>query len=144
MKASFSYQGVDVYYHVGKKRYIAFLRTHSPYARPAVSLRHTATLRDTEPLAGPYSVSYTSAVVWEFIFMMLILKIPIVYLCLVVYWAIKAEPEPPEHALLAAELPEPRRPVALAGRAGRPAAPAARTAPPTRRYARPGRRVLHA
>jgi hypothetical protein len=38
---------------------------------------------------------------WELIFMMLILKIPIVYLCLVVYWAIKAEPAPPEPALLA-------------------------------------------
>jgi hypothetical protein len=35
-------------------------------------------------------------VVWEFIFMMVILKIPIVYLCLVVYWAVKAEPEPPD------------------------------------------------
>jgi hypothetical protein len=50
--------------------------------------------------------------VWEFIFMMLILKIPIVYLCLVVYWAVKAEPKPPEPALLPAELdgPEPRSP----------------------------------
>jgi hypothetical protein len=42
---------------------------------------------------------------WELIFMMLILKIPIVYLCLVVYWAVKAEPRPPEPALLPA-LPE--------------------------------------
>ena len=41
--------------------------------------------------------------VWEFVFMMLILKIPIVYLCLVVYWAVKAEPKPPEPAQLAAE-----------------------------------------
>jgi hypothetical protein len=32
--------------------------------------------------------------VWELIFLMVILKIPIVYLCLVVYWAIKAEPKP--------------------------------------------------
>jgi hypothetical protein len=37
---------------------------------------------------------------WELIFMMLILKIPIVYLCLVVYWAVKSEPQPPEPALL--------------------------------------------
>jgi hypothetical protein len=37
---------------------------------------------------------------WELIFMMLILKIPIVYLCLVVYWAVRAEPKPPEPALL--------------------------------------------
>jgi hypothetical protein len=33
--------------------------------------------------------------VWEFVFLMFVLKIPIVYLCLVVYWAIKAEPRPP-------------------------------------------------
>jgi hypothetical protein len=50
--------------------------------------------------------------VWEFIFMMLVLKIPIVYLCLVVYWAIKAEPKPPEpaHLPVAVEGPEPREP----------------------------------
>jgi hypothetical protein len=34
----------------------------------------------------------------ELIFFMLILKIPIVYLCLVIWWAIKAEPEPEEGA----------------------------------------------
>jgi hypothetical protein len=45
--------------------------------------------------------------VWEFIFMMLILKIPIAYLCLVVWWAVKAEPKPPEPAVLPAELPRP-------------------------------------
>jgi hypothetical protein len=33
---------------------------------------------------------------WELIFMMLVLKIPLVYLCWVVWWAIKAEPEPGE------------------------------------------------
>jgi len=33
---------------------------------------------------------------WEFVFMMVVLKIPIVYLCLVVYWAVRAEPRPPE------------------------------------------------
>jgi hypothetical protein len=50
---------------------------------------------------------------WELIFMMLILKIPIVYLILVVYWAVKAEPEPPEPALLPVApepAPEPRAP----------------------------------
>jgi hypothetical protein len=41
--------------------------------------------------------------VWEFVFMMVILKIPIVYLGLVVYWAVKAEPKPPEPAQLRAE-----------------------------------------
>jgi hypothetical protein len=44
---------------------------------------------------------------WELIFMMLILKIPIVYLCLVVYWAVRSEPKPPEPALLPSS-PEPR------------------------------------
>ena len=50
--------------------------------------------------------------VWEFVFMMVILKIPIVYLGLVVYWAVKAEPDPPEPALLPASVrePEPRPP----------------------------------
>ncbi len=36
--------------------------------------------------------------VWEIVFMLLVLKIPIVYLCVVVWWAIKAEPSPPELA----------------------------------------------
>jgi hypothetical protein len=35
-----------------------------------------------------------SATAWEFLFMMLALKIPIVYLGVVVWYAIKAEPEP--------------------------------------------------
>ena len=34
--------------------------------------------------------------VWEIIFLLLILKIPMVYLCAVVWWAIRAEPAPPE------------------------------------------------
>jgi hypothetical protein len=35
-------------------------------------------------------------VYWELFFMLVILKIPVVYLCAVVWWAIRAEPEPPE------------------------------------------------
>ncbi|HEY0415549.1 MAG TPA: hypothetical protein VGC78_04115 [Gaiellaceae bacterium] len=35
-----------------------------------------------------------SAEAWEFLFMMLALKIPIVYLGFVVWYAIKAEPQP--------------------------------------------------
>ncbi|MFL5927508.1 MAG: hypothetical protein ACJ77E_11305 [Gaiellaceae bacterium] len=31
---------------------------------------------------------------WELIFMLLVLKIPMIYLGLVVWWAIRAEPEP--------------------------------------------------
>ena len=39
-------------------------------------------------------MAYTGPVVtWAMIFMLVILKIPIVYLCAVIWWAIKAEPE---------------------------------------------------
>lgn len=31
---------------------------------------------------------------WELVFMLVVLKIPVVYLCAVVWWAIKAEPRP--------------------------------------------------
>ena len=48
--------------------------------------------------------------VWELVFMMLVLKIPIVYLCLVVYWAVKAEPTPPEPARTRVAEPEPPEP----------------------------------
>ena len=44
---------------------------------------------------------------WEVIFLMGVLKLPIVYLCVVVYWAIRAEPKPFEPALLAVAPPEP-------------------------------------
>jgi hypothetical protein len=30
--------------------------------------------------------------VWEIVFMVLVLKIPLIYVCWVVWWAIKAEP----------------------------------------------------
>ena len=39
--------------------------------------------------------------VWEVVFLLVILKIPIVYLCCVVYWAIKAEPKPLDGAAVA-------------------------------------------
>lgn len=32
--------------------------------------------------------------VWEAVFLLVVLKIPIAYLCLVVWWAIRAEPRP--------------------------------------------------
>ena len=76
--------------------------------------------------------------VWEFIFMMLILKIPIAYLCLVVWWAVRAEPEPPEPALLPAELkPEPRPP--WQPRRSRSPRPGPHGAPGLARAARAGR-----
>lgn len=42
--------------------------------------------------------------VWEIVFLMLILKIPIVYLCTVIYLAIKAEPKPEAPAGVTAQL----------------------------------------
>jgi hypothetical protein len=42
---------------------------------------------------------------WELIFLMFLMKLPIVYLCGVVWWAIK-DPPPPEGAAKLAELPE--------------------------------------
>jgi hypothetical protein len=48
-------------------------------------------------------------IVWEVIFMLVILKIPIVYMCAVVWWAIKAEPRPLEGAARLASL-EPQPP----------------------------------
>jgi hypothetical protein len=38
----------------------------------------------------------------EIVFLMLVLKLPIIYLVAVVYWAVRAEPLPPEPALLPA------------------------------------------
>jgi hypothetical protein len=43
------------------------------------------------PVHGPDSI-------WEIVFLMVILKIPIVYLCTVVYYAVRAEPKPEERA----------------------------------------------
>ena len=59
---------------------------------------------------------------WELIFMMVILKIPIAYLCLVVYWAVKAEPNPPEpvHSPPQAEGPDPKAPWSPNSRRPRP------------------------
>ena len=57
----------------------------------------------------------------EIIFLMLVLKLPILYLVGVVYWAVKAEPPPPEPAP-----PCPHRGRAAGGAA---ALPSAGTAP---------------
>jgi hypothetical protein len=40
-------------------------------------------------------------VLWELFFMLVVLKIPVVYLCAVVWWAIRAEPHPLEGAVVA-------------------------------------------
>jgi hypothetical protein len=76
--------------------------------------------------------------VWELVFFMLILKLPIAYLCWVVYWAVKAEPRPPATARVLARLePEPRPPWTRPG-----SGPSRRTGPhgkPARGYARTAR-----
>jgi hypothetical protein len=81
-------------------------------------------------------------VVWELIFMMLILKIPVAYLCAVVYWAVKAEPRPLEGAaVLVADGPEPQAPF----RPGRRRRSPWRRGPhggPVRTYARTQRAAL--
>jgi hypothetical protein len=48
-------------------------------------------------------------VLWELFFMLVVLKIPVVYLCAVVWWAIRAEPDPPQGAarLAPVEAPAP-------------------------------------
>ena len=48
--------------------------------------------------------------VWEIVFMLLILKIPLIYLCLVVCWAIRAEPRDEEPAAVAAVTDTPSPP----------------------------------
>ena len=40
-----------------------------------------------------YGINW-AVVTWAMIFLLVILKIPIVYLCAVIWWAIKAEPKP--------------------------------------------------
>ena len=54
--------------------------------------------------------------------MMVILKIPIAYLCFVVYWAVKAEPKPPEpvRSPPQAEGPDPKAPWSPNSRRPRP------------------------
>jgi hypothetical protein len=44
-------------------------------------------------------------VVWEVVFMLVLLKIPLVYLCMVVWWAIRAEPRE-EQPVAAARVPD--------------------------------------
>jgi hypothetical protein len=43
--------------------------------------------------------------VWEVVFMLVLLKIPLVYLCMVVWWAIRAEPRD-EQPTVAARVPD--------------------------------------
>jgi hypothetical protein len=79
---------------------------------------------------------------WELIFLMVVLKIPIVYLCLVVWWAIKAEPKPLDGAVVREPLdpePNPWRPRGSNRR--RPPRPRPHGGP-VRGYARTARAAL--
>ncbi|MDE3025299.1 MAG: hypothetical protein KGI93_06985 [Acidobacteriota bacterium] len=77
---------------------------------------------------------------WELVFLMVILKIPIVYLCSVVYYAIKAEPKPEEGAAVTATIGPPEDSGPGRRRAGnhprRPRGGPVRTYPRTPRAAR--------
>jgi hypothetical protein len=53
---------------------------------------------------GVHSPAVAPDSVWEIVFLMVILKIPIAYLCVVVYYAIKAEPKPEEGAPVTARI----------------------------------------
>src|ERR1700747_1488968 len=64
---------------------------------PLSSLGSALTQGVDSALMEPHSV-------WEIIFLMLILKIPIVYLCVVVSYAIKAEPKPQAGASVTARV----------------------------------------
>ena len=86
--------------------------------------------------------------VWEIVFLVVILKIPMVYLCAVVYYAIKAEPRPSAGAGVIAKLgpddsgPGLRRRHRPSGLRPRPHGGPRRTYPRTARaaYARAERR----
>jgi hypothetical protein len=80
--------------------------------------------------------------VWELIFLMVILKIPIAYLCWVVWWAIKAEPKPEEGEAVRALVPHWPPPPHGPRRHG-PTRPGHPHGGPSRRYAR-SRRVAAA
>ena len=52
-------------------------------------------------LPGPTDDHVDSdGMLWEAVFLLLVLKIPIVYMCLVVWWAIRAEPGDEQPATL--------------------------------------------
>lgn len=79
---------------------------------------------------------------WLIVFMLIALKLPIVYLCGVVWWAIKAEPQPPRDEVGAALEPsdDPGSPWTWwrQARRRRPPRPGPHSSP-ARRAARPGR-----
>jgi hypothetical protein len=49
-----------------------------------------------------------SKTAWELVFMMVVLKLPIAYLVAVVWWAVRAQPEPYAPVVTAAPAVEPK------------------------------------
>jgi hypothetical protein len=95
-------------------------------------------VRDDAPDRS-YTADDVSVTVWEAIFMLVVLKIPLVYVAIVVWWAIRAEPVPGDGA-------EPVRafvPLTPCGwnewRRRRPARPGIRPIPPSGRAVRSAR-----
>ena len=74
---------------------------------------------------------------WEAVFLLLVLKIPIVYMCLVVWWAIRNEPADEQPASVAAVTDTPTPPHPPTAPVGtRPRTPRG----PSRKHADRGRR----
>lgn len=86
--------------------------------------------------------------VWEIVFLMVILKIPIAYLCGVVYYAIKANPRPETGLSVTADLGgpdepggwQPQRRLRIVSPRGGPSRTYARTPRPAQARAEVGRR----
>jgi hypothetical protein len=88
---------------------------------------------------------YPLGVVWEAIFLLAVLKIPVIYVSLVAWWAIRAEPEPFDgletaRARLPAET-DPRPGARLRGGPGRPTRGNGPHGRPLRTYSRRPARV---
>jgi hypothetical protein len=80
--------------------------------------------------------------VWEVVFMLVLLKIPLVYLCMVVWWAIRAEPtdEQPTVGVRVTDTPTPHAGWSRSPRGGRDVGGRRGTRSPDRA----GRRETHA
>ena len=87
-------------------------------------------------LPGPTDDHVDSdGMLWEAVFLLLVLKIPIVYMCLVVWWAIRAEPGDEQPATLSTVSDTPSSPPPFAPEVGarrRPPGPRRRDGRPRR------------
>lgn len=58
-------------------------------------MRHVLATGSECPAAAQLDLGTVSVSAWEAIFMLVVLKIPVIYLAAVVWWAVRAEPEGP-------------------------------------------------